>query len=72
MPNPNSLVGKEVRSLDDDEYGHRVLSYNPDTEEYVVETIYWNNKEIVNSNYLGSIISKDSLYRKYDIRFVGE
>jgi len=72
MFDPSSLVGKEVRSLDDEEYGHRVLIYNSDTQKYIVETIYWNNREIVNSDYLGSTISKDDLYRKYDVRFAGE
>ena len=43
MFDPNSLVGKEVRALDDEDYGHRVLIYYPDIQKYVVETIYWNN-----------------------------
>ena len=72
MFDPSSLVGREVRSLDDEEYGHRVLFYNSDTQKYTVETIYWNNKKIVNPDYLGSKISKDDLCRKYDVRFVGE
>jgi len=72
MFDPGSLVGKEVRSLSDEEYGHRVLTYNSDTQRYIVETIYWNNREIVNPDYLGSTISKDGLYRKYDVRFAGE
>tara|TARA_A100001015_G_C14907753_1_gene679094 strand:+ start:764 stop:982 length:219 start_codon:yes stop_codon:yes gene_type:complete len=67
MINTNSLVGKEVRSLADEEYGHRVLFYNADTRKYVVETIYWDSRELVNSDYLGSTISKDTLYRKYDV-----
>tara|TARA_A100001011_G_scaffold192783_1_gene201368 strand:- start:529 stop:747 length:219 start_codon:yes stop_codon:yes gene_type:complete len=67
MLDPNSLIGKEVRSLDDEEYGHRVLFYNADTRKYVVETIYWDSRELVNSDYLGSTISKDTLYRKYDV-----
>ena len=67
MINPNSLVGKEVRSLGDEEYGHRVLSYDVDSSTYIVETIYWDSKELVNPDYLGSTISKDNLYQKYDV-----
>ena len=62
-----SLVGKEVRALDDKDYGHRVLAYYPETEEYAVESIYWNDGKKVNPDYLGSIITKDNLYNKYDI-----
>ena len=72
MFDPSSLVGKEVRSLNDEEYGHRVLIYNSDTQKYTVETIYWNSREVVNPDYLGSIISRDDLYRKYDVGFAGE
>ena len=68
MFDPNSLVGKDIRALDDEEYGHRVLSYSPDTREYLVETIYWSNREIVSPDYLASTISKDFLYRKYDVK----
>ena len=68
MFDPNSLVGKELRSLDDTEYGHRVLDYNSDTQKYIVETIYWNSKELVNPDYLGSTIGKDTLYKKYDVK----
>ena len=68
MFNPNSLVGREIRSLDDEEYGHRVLSYNSDTKEYTVETIYWANGELVNPGYFGSTISRDNLYNKYDVK----
>ncbi len=67
MPNPNNLVGKEVRSSDDEEYGHRVLAYDPDTQSYIVETIYWSSRELVNPDYLGSTISKNDLYSKYDV-----
>ena len=67
MINPNSLVGKEVRSLDEEEYGHRVLSYDVDSSTYIVETIYWDSKELVNPDYLGSTISRDNLYQKYDV-----
>ena len=72
MINTNSLVGKEVQSLGDEEYGHRVLSYDSDSATYVVETIYWDNRELVNPDYLGSTISKDDLYQKYDIKSQGE
>jgi len=67
MLDPNSLIGKEVRALDDDDYGHRVLVYYSEIEKYIVESIYWNSGEKVNPNYLGSTISKDALYSKYDV-----
>ena len=72
MFNPASLVGKDVRALDYEEYGHRVLSYDSDTREYLVETIYWGSREVVNPDYLASTISKDSLYRKYNVNSSGE
>ena len=72
MFNPASLVGKDVRALDDEEYGHRVLSYDADTREYLVETIYWSNREVVNRDYLASMISKDFLYRKYNVKSSSE
>ena len=68
MFDSNSLVGKEVRALDDKEYGHRILIYYPDVQKYVVETIYWSDGKIVNPYYLGSTISKDDLFRKYDVK----
>jgi len=67
MFDSDSLAGKEVRALDDKDYGHRVLTYYPDIEKYVVETIYWNNRKVVNPDYSGSIIGKNDLYNKYDI-----
>ena len=69
MFNPNILVGKKVRSLHDKEYGHKVLSYDFNTNQYTVETIYWDSGEVVNPDYLPSTISSDSLYNKYDINF---
>lgn len=72
MLNHDSLIGKEVRSLDDEEYGHRILDYDSGTNKYVVETIYWDNREIVNSDYLGSTISKDDLYSKYAVGLARE
>ena len=68
MFNPDSLVGKKVRSLDDKEYGHRVLSYDSDTKMYLVETIYWDSGEVVSPDYSGSTIREDDLYYKYDVR----
>tara|TARA_B100000131_G_scaffold97853_1_gene95005 strand:- start:3072 stop:3353 length:282 start_codon:yes stop_codon:yes gene_type:complete len=70
MFSPSSLVGKEVQALDDKEYGHRVLSYDSTTNSYIVETIYWSNGELVNPDYLGSTISSDDLYSKYDVKFL--
>jgi hypothetical protein len=67
MFDPSSLIGKEIRALDDEDYGHRILIYYPDTQQYVVETIYWNDGRIVNPDYLGSVIGKDDLYSKYDV-----
>ena len=67
MFDPNSLVGKEVRALDDEDYGHRILIYYPDIHKYVVETIYWNSGKTVNPNYFASTIDKNNLYNKYDI-----
>ena len=72
MFDPRSLVGKEVRALDDKEYGHRVLIYHSDIQKYVVETIYWNDGKIVNPDYLGSTISKDDLFNKYDVKSARE
>ena len=69
MFDPNSLVGKEVRSFDDKEYGHRILSYNSRTNKYLVETIYWDNRRVVNPDYFGSTIDKNDLYHKYDVKF---
>ena len=67
MFDPSSLIGKEIRALDDEDYGHRILIYYPDTQQYVVETIYWNDGRIVNPDYLGSTISKNDLCSKYDV-----
>ena len=67
MFDPNSLVGKEVRALDDADYGHRILNYYSENQYYVVETIYWDDGKLVNENYLGSLIKKDNLHNKYDV-----
>jgi len=64
---PSSLIGKEIRALDDKDYGHRILMYCPETEKYVVESIYWNNGKRVNPDYLGSTIGKNDLCSKYDV-----
>ena len=64
---PSSLIGKEIRALDDKDYGHRILMYYPEIEKYVVESIYWNNGERVNPDYLGSTIGKNDLCKQYDI-----
>jgi hypothetical protein len=67
MFDPKNLVGKEVRALDDEDYGHRVLNYYPENQYYVVETIYWDSGKLVNKDYLESPIKKDDLYNKYDV-----
>ena len=69
MFSPDILVGKSVRSLYDKGYGHKILSYDFNNNQYTVETIYWDSGEAVNPDYLPSKISLDSLYNKYDVNF---
>lgn len=39
---PWNIIGKEVKAADGGDYGHRVLSYNPNTEDYTVRAIKWS------------------------------
>lgn len=39
---PHNIVGKEVKAADGGDYGHRVLGYNPDANDYIVQAINWS------------------------------
>lgn len=46
---PHNIIGKEVPAADGMDYGHRVLSFNPDTGDYTVQSIRWSTGEPVGS-----------------------
>lgn len=39
---PKKLIGKEVPAADGGNYGHHILGYDPDTEDYTVQPIVWD------------------------------
>jgi hypothetical protein len=39
---PHGIIGKDVPAADGSNYGHRVLSYDEDTEDYIVQPIQWD------------------------------
>ena len=42
---PHGIIGMEVKAADGKDYGHRVLDYNPTTEDYIVQPIKWSTGE---------------------------
>lgn len=45
ITDPHNIIGKEVRAADGGDYGHRVLGYDPETEDYTVQAIRWSTGE---------------------------
>lgn len=39
--NPNDLVGKDVPAADGGNYGHRIVGYDPEYDDYLVRAICW-------------------------------
>lgn len=39
---PHKIIGMEIPAADGGNYGHRVISYNSETEDYLVQPIRWS------------------------------
>ena len=46
---PRDLLGKELPAADGGDYGARVLAYDAETEEYLVETFRWSTGELLSA-----------------------
>jgi hypothetical protein len=42
---PHKIIGMEVPAANGGNFGHRVISYNPETEDYLVQPIRWSTGE---------------------------
>ena len=39
---PWNIIGKEIKAADGGDYGHRILSYDTNTQDYTVRSIRWS------------------------------
>ena len=62
---PHGIIGMEVRAADGGNYGHRVLDYDPATEDYTVQAIRWTTGDELD-DYTGRINVNKITY-KYDL-----
>lgn len=54
---PHRIIGKELPAADGSNLGVRVLSYNPQRDDYVVENIKWSTGETfdnIETHFLGA------------------
>jgi hypothetical protein len=45
MPDPLSLIGKQVPAADGGDYGHLIVDYNPSSGDFKVVPIRWSTCE---------------------------
>lgn len=66
MNDPHNIIGKEVPAADGGDYGHRVLDYFPETEDYEVMPIRWSTGEPLSKEPL--MIDQFKITYRYDLK----
>jgi len=64
---PHGIIGKEVKAADGGNYGHRVISYDKEREEYEVKAIRWSDGELLPDTVAPRTIDVHKITWRYDI-----
>jgi len=58
-----SLVGTEVRAADGGDYGHRIVGYNPQSDDFMVISIRWSTGEMLRGGKMQYLDAFKASYR---------
>ena len=65
VSDPHNIIGKDIKAADRSDFGCRIMSYNPGTENYTAQAIRWSTSEYIGLEWQ---IDQFKITYRYDLK----
>jgi len=66
---PHGIIGYEVSAADGGNYGYRVIDYDNNTGDYIVQAITWSTGELFTDLPTPTRIDSFKISYRYDLKY---